>query len=160
MISQQTKFFIRGGARMAIHPNELEEQFQEEEIKRRQRSEIWDFMHCDSPKRPHWLQDLEGLMLSDQPGFLEIREMVDQIRWSLTQADPNTQEAVFWVCAWLYPDIRQFLSQTQTPNPESLGHFLHQDLPQLCEAFFRGQQQNLESFVRSIRAEYFAVVGP
>lgn len=152
---------------MALHPNQLWLYYKQVVVSgRRDADNVFDFMHHDDRARglrKSWLEPLERLVLADQPEFFELPGTAEQVHWAIHDAPPNIQDAFFWVCVWLYEDVRRYLETVETPNPNNLIMFMnHRDfLPRLCMDMFNGNSANpdINAFVRDIRTEYVTTMG-
>ena len=152
---------------MGVNPNKLEsEYFGVIEHNRRQLDDIWNFMHHDAVElREGWLAPLYEMIIQDQPTLATETGVADELAWlAFGDAPQNVKDVFYWICAWLYPNIKAFLQDTSAvchPSEQRLGFFLHRVLPGLCHGFLHGVDANpsVDNFARKIRSEYIATVG-
>ena len=149
---------------MSIHPNDLAARFKAEiEFKRRQHDDTLDFMMHDAhERRAQWLGGVVDMIERDQPEFKRMPGLLEVLGWAATEAPENIRDALFWVCAANYKDLRDFLQhQTTVVDEERVGFFLNRQLPRLCDAFLRGlsADPSVDAFERGLRADYVATVG-
>lgn len=152
---------------MAFHPHKLLVYYNEVVVSgRREADAIFDFMHHDERargRREAWIASLENLVLADQPEFYELPGIAEQIHWITHDAPPNMQDAFFWICVWLFPQVRQYLETVRTANRLSMMTFVNHPeyLGKLCTDMLSGNVSNpdINAFVRAVRIEYVATVG-
>jgi len=149
--------------RMSIQPNELQALFFEEiEVKRRQQDDIYDFMFVGSPKIDPWCRWAADIARADQPRVLSEPGMAEGLEYASCKAPPTDRIAFFWVLAWMYPRIQEFLKDETTLHaPGHVAVFLKTQLPALCQDFLDGQcaDPSVEAFVWNVRASYQKIVG-
>lgn len=156
---------------MPLHSNKLKIYYEREVVAHRRVSDhIWDFMHQDErgmARRKVWLEPLPSLILADQPELLEMPGISEMLNWLVYEARPNVAEAFYYLCAWIFPPVTQFLSdetKVSSPSNHQLMVFLYNKehfLPKLCRNFLEGRNKDptIDAFVRNMRSTYIMCVG-